>query len=58
MYGGGDIKAPPEEVYGAINYDVFESRVAQVIVVLELMVIPLRPGTQPRPLRHGSHSRR
>lgn len=36
---GGDIKAPPEEVYGAINYDVFDSRVAQVIVVLELMVI-------------------
>lgn len=39
MEMGEDIKAPPEEVFGVINYDVFDSRVAQVIVVLELMVI-------------------
>lgn len=36
---GGNVKAPPEEVYGAINYDIFDSRISQVIVVIELMVI-------------------
>lgn len=36
---GGNVKAPPEEIYGPANYDVFDTRVAQVIVVMELMVI-------------------
>lgn len=36
---GGDIKAPPDEIFGEINFSVFDTRQVQTIVVLELMVI-------------------
>lgn len=36
---GGNIKAPPEEIYGAPNFDVFDTPLAQTIVLLELLVI-------------------
>ncbi len=36
---GGSIKAPPEEIFGHPNTDVFDTRKAQIIVILELMVI-------------------
>lgn len=36
---GGHIKAPPDEIYGDANFDVFDTPQAQTIVVLELMVI-------------------
>ncbi|MEX0693864.1 MAG: TerB family tellurite resistance protein [Rhodospirillales bacterium] len=41
---GGDIKAPPDEIYGAPNFDVFDTPQAQTIVLLELMVIAYSDG--------------
>lgn len=36
---GGHVKAPPDEIYGEANFDVFDTPQSQIIVVLELMVI-------------------
>ena len=36
---GGAIKAPPEEIYGVPNYDIFDTPRARLICVLELLVI-------------------
>lgn len=36
---GGEVKAPPDEIYGAPNFDVFDTPRAQTIVILELMVL-------------------
>lgn len=36
---GGNVKAPPDEIYGAPNFDVFDTPLSQMIVVLELLVI-------------------
>ncbi len=36
---GGNIKAPPNEIYGEPNFDVFDTPLAQTIVLLELLVI-------------------
>jgi len=36
---GGNIKAPPDEIYGAANTSIFDTPQARAILVLELMVI-------------------
>ena len=36
---GGQIKAPPDEIYGEANFKVFDTPQAQTIIILELMVI-------------------
>lgn len=36
---GGDIKAPPAEIFGEPNFEIFDTTRAQTIVVLELLVI-------------------
>jgi len=36
---GGEIKAPPAEIFGEPNFEVFDTTRAQTIVVLELLVI-------------------
>lgn len=36
---GGDVKAPPAEIFGEPNFEVFDTNRAQTIVVLELLVI-------------------
>lgn len=36
---GGGVKAPPDEIYGAPNFDVFDTPQSRTIVILELMVI-------------------
>ena len=36
---GGDIKAPPDEIYGAPNVAVFDTDQARSIVLMELLVI-------------------
>lgn len=36
---GGNVKAPPAEIYGEPNFEVFDTNRAQTIVVLELLVI-------------------
>ena len=39
MEMGGDVEAPPEEIYGAANTAVFDTRISQVVVLLELYVL-------------------
>ena len=41
---GGDIKAPPDEIYGDPIFDVFDTPQSQTIVLLELMVIAYSDG--------------
>lgn len=41
---GGDIKAPPDEIFGDPNFDVFDTPKSQTIVLLELMVIAYADG--------------
>ncbi len=36
---GGDIKAPPDEIFGSPNVAVFDDNRSQTIVVLELLVL-------------------
>ena len=36
---GGDISAPPEEIFGEPNFTVFDTRQAQCIALMELYVI-------------------
>lgn len=36
---GGHIKAPPAEIYGDANFDIFDTPQSRIIVILELMVI-------------------
>ncbi len=36
---GGKIKAPPAEIFGEPNYEIFDTMRAQTIVILELLVI-------------------
>jgi len=41
---GGNIQAPPDEIYGEPNFAVFDSPLSRTIVVLELMVIAYSDG--------------
>ncbi len=36
---GGSIKAPPDEIYGAPNFGVFDTPQSRTIIILELLVI-------------------
>ena len=35
----GNVKAPPAEIFGGLNFEVFDTDLSHTIVVLELLVI-------------------